>query len=375
MSHTELNPSSDNGTLECEEQRETKDNFLPWNEVNIAKGVTPSASPDFVPVVKSTVTYIVVGILFNEADEVLMMQEAKSSCAGKWYLPAGRMEPGEDIEEAVRREVLEETGLEMDPTTLLMMECASGTWFRFVLTGTVTAGALLHPQNKGCSFAPLHPQNQCRSFTPLRLKYSPDANILLTCGTLKTPKDADSESLQAKWVKDLNELNLRASDIQGIVERGRSYQAALRGEPWHAPLLPVLRPHNKLLFRIVVCIRKKSNNRVHLLLSEKTEVHLPVCEINPARNFHSTLKKYMTNIFGADVPAHKPHGILNVEHSGKPECIHDGLCFTILVSFRKPLEEVGIIDKYTWLEISKELGDDLLSRLPKNMVVPLHVIR
>nr|CAD7259559.1 unnamed protein product [Timema shepardi] len=284
------------------------------NEATVAKGVTPSASPDFVPVVKSTVTYIVVGILFNEADEVLMMQEAKSSCAGKWYLPAGRMEPGEDIEEAVRREVLEETGLEMDPTTLLMMECASGTWFRFVITGTVTGG------------------------------------------TLKTPKDADSESLQAKWVKDLNELNLRASDIQGIVERGRSYQAALRGEPWHAPLLPVLRPHNKLLFRIVVCIRKKSNNRVHLLLSEKTEVHLP-------------------NIFGADVPAHKPHGILNVEHSGKPECIHDGLCFTILVSFRKPLEEVGIIDKYTWLEISKELGDDLLSRLPKNMVVPLHVIR
>nr|CAD7570743.1 unnamed protein product [Timema californicum] len=326
-----------------------------FNCTPVAKGVTPSASPDFVPVVKSTVTYIVVGILFNEADEVLMMQEAKSSCAGKWYLPAGRMEPGEDIEEAVRREVLEETGLEMDPTTLLMMECASGTWFRFVLTGTVTGG------------------------------------------TLKTPKDADSESLQAKWVKDLNELNLRASDIQGIVERGRSYQAALRGEPWHAPLLPVLRPHNKLLFRIVVCIRKKSNNRVHLLLSEKTEVHLPVCEINPARNFHSTLKKYMTlvnalvvlsltaedgeievrisNIFGADVPAHKPHGILNVEHSGKPECIHDGLCFTILVSFRKPLEEVGIIDKYTWLEISKELGDDLLSRLPKNMVVPLHVIR
>lgn len=26
-----------------------------------------------------------------------MMQEAKHSCAGQWYLPAGRVEPGEDI--------------------------------------------------------------------------------------------------------------------------------------------------------------------------------------------------------------------------------------------------------------------------------------
>jgi 8-oxo-dGDP phosphatase len=64
-----------------------------------------------------------------------------------------------------------------------------------------------------------------------------------------------------------------------------------------------------------------------------------------------------------------------VEHCGKPEAVNDGLCLTVLVSFRKPLEEVGIIDKYTWLEVSKQLGDELLKRLPKNMAVPLHVIQ
>lgn len=63
-----------------------------------AKGVTPSTPSDFVPVVKNNVTYIVMAVLFNEDGEVLMMQEAKSSCAGQWYLPAGRMEPGEDIQ-------------------------------------------------------------------------------------------------------------------------------------------------------------------------------------------------------------------------------------------------------------------------------------
>ncbi|XP_069696563.1 8-oxo-dGDP phosphatase NUDT18-like isoform X2 [Periplaneta americana] len=291
-----------------------------------------TASPNYRPIVKSTVTYIVVGALVNEDGEILMMQEAKSSCAGKWYLPAGRMEPGEDIMEGVKREVLEETGLEMEPTTLLMVECAFGAWFRFVITGNVTGGVL------------------------------------------KTPKDADSESLQAKWIKDLSELNLRADDIHNIIERARSYHAR-KNEPWHACVLPALYPHKKLLLRVVVCIRKRSNNRVHILLSEKTEVHLPICEINPTRNLHSTLKKFMTEIFGADLPPHKPHGILSIEHNGKPEATNDGLCLTVLVSFRKPLEEVGIIDKYTWLEVSKQLGDELLERLPKNMAVPLHVLR
>lgn len=103
----------------------------------VAKGVQPSSSSDYKPVTKKSVTYIVMGVLINDKSEVLMMQEAKESCAGQWYLPAGRMEPGETIEEAVKREVLEETGLDMEPTTLLAVETASGSWYRFVLTGCV----------------------------------------------------------------------------------------------------------------------------------------------------------------------------------------------------------------------------------------------
>lgn len=83
----------------------------------------------------------------------------------------------------------------------------------------------------------------------------------------------------------------------------------------------------------------------------------------------------LQEIFGADVPAHKPHGILNVEHCGKPPSKHDGFCCTILVTFRVPLEEVYPIDKYSWVMVSKEVGDQLLSRLPRNLTVPLNVIR
>lgn len=45
----------------------------------------------------STVTYVVVGVVLREG-KVLMMQEAKPSCRGRWYLPAGRMEAGETVE-------------------------------------------------------------------------------------------------------------------------------------------------------------------------------------------------------------------------------------------------------------------------------------
>jgi len=230
------------------------------NEAAASKGVQPGTPSDFVPVVKKSVCYIVAAVIFNENSEVLMMQEAKSSCAGQWYLPAGRMEAGEDIAEAAKREVLEETGLEIDLTTLLLVETAAGSWYRFVITGSVIGGKL------------------------------------------KTPADADSESLQAKWIGDLTDFPLRAGDVLPLIERGRQYHTALTGarpEPWHHPIVPALRPHRKLLLRTVILIRKKTNNRVHVLCSEKTAGHLPICEINPVRSVHSTLKKYMTEIFGA----------------------------------------------------------------------------
>lgn len=64
-----------------------------------------------------------------------------------------------------------------------------------------------------------------------------------------------------------------------------------------------------------------------------------------------------------------------MEHCGKPEAVNDGMCLTLLVAFKVPLEEVFPIDKYSWLMVNKDLGDRLLQRLPKNMTVPLHVIR
>lgn len=54
---------------------------------------------------RKNVTYIVCGVIFNDKDEVLMVQEAKQDCYKQWYLPAGRVEVGESLEEALKREV------------------------------------------------------------------------------------------------------------------------------------------------------------------------------------------------------------------------------------------------------------------------------
>ena len=63
----------------------------------------------------------------------------------------------------------------------------------------------------------------------------------------------------------------------------------------------------------------------------------------------------------------------SAEHSGKPATSNDGICLSLLVSVRIPLEDVCLIDKYTWLPI--DFGDELLSRMGKNLTVPLNVIR
>lgn len=58
-----------------------------------------------------------------------------------------------------------------------------------------------------------------------------------------------------------------------------------------------------------------------------------------------------------------------------PSGNHDGACLTVLVPVRKALEDVPLIDKYSWVELAKPLGEDLLRRMEKNMIVPLNVIR
>lgn len=167
----------------------------------------------FTPICKQSVAYIVAAIVFNQKDELLMVQEAKSECTGTWYLPAGRVEPGEDLISAIKREVLEETGLIFEPITLISVESAKGTWFRFTFTGEKVGGFL------------------------------------------KTVSKADKESLQASWIGNINQLNLRSRDILPLIDKTKNYYK--EKHKWHKPIIPAIYEHEKLTLRLIMVIRKK----------------------------------------------------------------------------------------------------------------------
>ena len=55
-----------------------------------------------------------VGALIFREDCILMVERGKEPLKGYWSLPGGVVEVGETLEQAIRREVREETGLEID---------------------------------------------------------------------------------------------------------------------------------------------------------------------------------------------------------------------------------------------------------------------
>lgn len=81
------------------------------------------------------------------------------------------------------------------------------------------------------------------------------------------PSQADSESLQAKWVQNLSELSLRAGDILSIVEHARNFKIQLDSQqPFHPSLLPTPRSYSKLYLRLIICARRKTKYFQFLLL-------------------------------------------------------------------------------------------------------------
>ena len=92
-----------------------------------------------------------VGALIFREGRILMAQRGKEPLKGWWSLPGGALELGEELKDAVRREVLEETGLEIRPVAVfeiferIMRDVAGAPEYHYVLIDyvcEVTGGEL-----------------------------------------------------------------------------------------------------------------------------------------------------------------------------------------------------------------------------------------
>ena len=62
--------------------------------------------------------WVGIGVVAFRGDEVLLVQRGKPPRLGQWSLPGGAQHIGERAEAAARRELLEESGIEVGPLEL-----------------------------------------------------------------------------------------------------------------------------------------------------------------------------------------------------------------------------------------------------------------
>ena len=118
-------------------------------------------------------------VVVRQGDRFLMVNEKKNR---GWYLPAGRVESGESLQYGAKREVLEETGIEVELDGILRME-----------------------------------------FTPDLMDHDARLRVIFTAhavgGQLKT--QPDSESVGAEWLtfEECARLRLRSSEVLKHVQQ------------------------------------------------------------------------------------------------------------------------------------------------------------
>lgn len=247
-----------------------------------------------------TVCYIVGAVIINDQNEVLLIQEAKASCRGTWYLPAGRVEPNESLVEAIKREVVEESGLVVEPTGLVCIEENGRRWFRFTFACKVVGGSL------------------------------------------KKIEQADSESLQASWFKDLHSVHLRNRDILKAIEIGKLYYHSrkLTSNKKSTNILPTIFPHKNIFVRLLI-LRQVDNCDWNVLVKPNTSlsfdsaISFPVSCYESVQSISFTAKSVVNEFLQNSKPwSTEIHGALQLEHSGDSTHSFDGLCLNLLASLQ-----------------------------------------
>lgn len=137
-----------------------------------------------------------VGAVVVDGDRALVVRRATEPLKGQWSIPGGMLELGEKLREGITREVMEETGLEVEVFDVLDVfdsifpDSDGRTQYHYVLIDF-----LCRPKN-----APLKPKEGWGRAPELR---------------------AGSDVSEAKWVsaEELSELEMKAATV-GVIRKG-----------------------------------------------------------------------------------------------------------------------------------------------------------
>ena len=79
-----------------------------------------------------------VGAVVLRDNKILLVRHTYGSAAGKLLNPGGMIKQGELPTDAVKREVLEETGIHINPVGMLCIRCSHGGWYMVFLADYVS---------------------------------------------------------------------------------------------------------------------------------------------------------------------------------------------------------------------------------------------
>jgi 8-oxo-dGTP diphosphatase len=88
-----------------------------------------------------------IGALIFRGDHILLVERGKEPLKGLWSLPGGALETGESLRDGIRREVLEETGLTVEPVEVatiferIMRDEQGQTEYHYVLIDYICEAA------------------------------------------------------------------------------------------------------------------------------------------------------------------------------------------------------------------------------------------
>lgn len=73
------------------------------------------------------------GVIINEQNQVLLVKRSKPPNKGEWAIPGGKVEFGETVFDAVKREMREETNLDVIPKELLAIVQIIKEGFHYII--------------------------------------------------------------------------------------------------------------------------------------------------------------------------------------------------------------------------------------------------